>query len=91
MAHGSVTVTAPATGATWYKDSSNTITWTVGGSSASWTVFSIYLYDGTGLQDTISTSVSGGSRSYSYTPASSLDTASDYYIVIIGSYTEEAP
>ena len=91
MAHGSVTVTAPATGATWYKDTSNTISWTVGGSTATWSVFAIYLYDGTGIQETISTTVAGGLRSYSYTPPSYLDTASDYYILIIGTYTEEAP
>ena len=91
MAHGSITVSAPATGATWYKDASNTISWSTGGASASWTGFSIYLYDGSGLVETVSTSVAGGSRSYSYTPPNYLDTASDYHISITGTYTEEAP
>jgi len=91
MAHGSITVSAPATGATWYKGTAYSIVWSATGAPASWTGFSIYLYDGTGLQDTVSTSVSGGSRSYLYTPATSLDTASDYHISITGTYTEEAP
>ena len=88
MAHGSITVTAPATGATWYKDVANTISWTATSGTPSWTEFSIYLYDGTGLQATVAIGLSGGTRSYSYTPANSLDTASDYYITVIGNYTE---
>ena len=90
MAHGSITVSAPATGATWYKGTAYSIVWSAT-LTASWTGFSIYLYDGSGFVETVSTSVSGGSRSYLYTPATSLDTASDYYISITGTYTEGSP
>ena len=88
MSHGSVTVTAPTTGATWYKDQSQSITWSVSGGLITWNNFGIYLLKNGATEATIAYPVSGASRSYSYTPSNSLDTASDYQIQIVGNYDE---
>lgn len=87
MAHGTISVTVPASGATWYKGTSQTITWSVAGSQITWNYFNLYLYtDSGGIEDTIASNLSGLYRSYTYTPATELDTASDYYVLITGNY-----
>lgn len=87
MAHGTISVNVPASGAIWYKGSSNSITWTVAGSQIAWNYFSLYLYtDSGGIEDTIASNIDGTYRSYTYTPDIELDTASDYYILITGNY-----
>ena len=87
MAHGTISVSAPASGATWDKGTSYSIQWSVAGNQLTWNYFNLYLYSDTdGLVDTITTSLAGAYRSYSYTPDTSLDTASDYYILITGNY-----
>jgi len=91
MSHGSVTVTAPTTGATWYKDQSQSITWTVGGAGASWNNFSVYLLKDGSTEATVATGLSGGARACNYTPPNSLDTDSDYQIQVVGNYNEDAP
>lgn len=86
MAHGSISVTSPSSSTVWYKSQSQTISWTATDVGVDWNYFSIYLYDSTGLQATIATNIAGSIRSYSYTPPTSLDSATDYYIVISGNY-----
>jgi|10_taG_2_1085330.scaffolds.fasta_scaffold00909_12 hypothetical protein len=88
MSHGGITVTSPSTGATWYKDVSYTISWSVSGGLITWNNFGIYLLKNGATEATIAYPVSGASRSYSYTPSNSLDTASDYQIQIVGNYDE---
>jgi len=86
MAHGTVTITAPTTGATWIKDQSQRITWSVARSLVSWNNFGIYLLKNGATEATVATGLGGGLRAYNYTPPTSLDTASDYAIQIVGNY-----
>lgn len=89
MSHGSVTVTAPSTGATWYKDQSQSIAWTVGGAGSSWNNFSIYLLKNGATEATVATGLGGGTRGYTYTPPNSLDSDNDYQIQVVGNYNED--
>ncbi len=89
MAHGTITITAPTTGATWLKDQSQSITWSVAGNLVTWNNFGIYLLKNGATEATVATGVSGGSRAYSYTPPTSLDTASNYAIQVVGNFNDE--
>ena len=88
MSHGSISVTSPNSSTVWFKDQSQTITWTATSVATTWNYFNIYLYDNTGLQATIATNLAGSIRSYSYTPPTSLDSAINYYILISGNYED---
>ena len=91
MSHGALTVTAPSTGATWYKDQSQTISWSTSGSLITWNNFGIYLLLDSGVVATVATGIAGAVRSYSYTPSSSLESDNGYQIQVVGNYDEGSP
>ncbi len=79
-----ITVKAPASGASWKADQSHTITWTYASLDSDSTV-RIDLYKGSSKVATIDTDVDvgiGGSGSYKWTPDSDLTTAATYKIKI---------
>ncbi len=91
MSHGTITITSPTTGTTWYKGNSQTITWTKLLTGVTWNYFNIYLYSSSGLEATITTNLShnnSASQTYTYTPPTSLDTGTDYFVKITGDYDD---
>ena len=90
MSHGALTVTAPSTGATWYKGQSQTISWSTSGNLITWNNFGIYLLKDGATEATVATGVAGAVRSYSYTPSNSLESDSNYAIQVVGNYDEDS-
>jgi len=91
MSHGTITITSPTTGTTWYKGNSQTITFSKSLIGVTWNYFNIYLYSSSGLEDTIVTSLAhnnSSNQTYTYTPPTSLDTGTDYFVTITGNYDD---
>jgi len=87
----SLTITAPTSGTTWYKNQSQTITWSTAGNVMWQDGWGVFLYDGTGLVATIATGLEGSIRSRTYTPSETIDSDNDFYIVVSGSYESGGP
>ena len=82
----SLTVTSPSSGDTWYKDTQYTISWSTTGNVMWQDGWAVYLYDGTGLVDTVATGLASSIRSRNYTTDDNLDSDNDFYVIVSGSY-----
>jgi hypothetical protein len=84
----SITVSAPASGASWDSGQSHTIIWSKSPNYGTWGTFTVDLYKGSSYVENLAFNLNEFTTTLSWTIASGFTAGSDYSIQVSSSWAE---